>query len=85
MILGGGPNRIGQGLNLIIAVSMPHSRSRKTALKPSWSIQILKPCSTDYDTSDKLFFEPLTLEDVLHITSGKVVGGRLRSSAGRRR
>ena len=36
-------------------------------MNPSWSIRNPETVSTDYDTSDKLFFEPLTREDVLHI------------------
>jgi carbamoyl-phosphate synthase large subunit len=41
--------------------------------------------STDYDTSDRLYFEPLTLEDVLHIYRNEGCWGRSCSSAGRRR
>ncbi len=67
MILGGGPNRIGQGIEFdycCVHASM--------ALKKLGFETIIVNCnpetvSTDYDTSDKLYFEPLTLEDVLSI------------------
>jgi len=41
--------------------------------------------STDYDTSDKLFFEPLTLEDVLHIYEREKCWAQSRNSVGKRR
>lgn len=67
MILGGGPNRIGQGLEFdycCVHASM--------ALRDAEIETIMVNCnpetvSTDYDTSDRLYFEPLTLEDVLEI------------------
>jgi len=67
MILGGGPNRIGQGLEFdycCVHASM--------ALADAGIESIMVNCnpetvSTDYDTSDRLYFEPLTLEDVLEI------------------
>ena len=46
---------------------MRPSRSRRTATRPSWSTATRRRSRTDYDTSDKLYFEPLTLEDVLNI------------------
>ena len=46
---------------------MPRWRCAKTATRPSWSTAIPETVSTDYDTSDRLYFEPLTLEDVLEI------------------
>ena len=46
---------------------MPRSRCARTATRPSWSTAIPETVSTDYDTSDRLYFEPLTLEDVLEI------------------
>ena len=67
MILGGGPNRIGQGIEFdyccVHAVF---------ALRDAGFETIMVNCnpetvSTDYDTSDRLYFEPLTLEDVLEI------------------
>ena len=67
MILGGGPNRIGQGIEFDYCCV--HAAK---ALKELGFETIIVNCnpetvSTDYDTSDKLYFEPLTLEDVLSI------------------
>ncbi len=67
MILGGGPNRIGQGIEFDYCCV--HAAQ---ALKKLGFETIIVNCnpetvSTDYDTSDKLYFEPLTLEDVLAI------------------
>ena len=67
MILGGGPNRIGQGIEFDYCCV--HAAF---ALKELGFETIIVNCnpetvSTDYDTSDKLYFEPLTLEDVLSI------------------
>ncbi|MBP5264140.1 MAG: carbamoyl-phosphate synthase large subunit, partial [Lachnospiraceae bacterium] len=67
MILGGGPNRIGQGIEFDYCCV--HAA---LALKKLGFETIIVNCnpetvSTDYDTSDKLYFEPLTLEDVLSI------------------
>jgi carbamoyl-phosphate synthase large subunit len=67
VVLGGGPNRIGQGIEFDYC-----------CVQAAWAIQecgreaIMMNCnpetvSTDYDTSDQLFFEPLTLEDVLNV------------------
>ena len=67
VILGGGPNRIGQGIEFdYCCVHAAFS------LKEDGFETIMVNCnpetvSTDYDTSDRLYFEPLTLEDVLHI------------------
>jgi carbamoyl-phosphate synthase large subunit len=67
VILGGGPNRIGQGIEFDYCCV--HAAF---ALKEDGFETIMVNCnpetvSTDYDTSDRLYFEPLTLEDVLHI------------------
>jgi carbamoyl-phosphate synthase large subunit len=67
IILGGGPNRIGQGIEFDYCCV--HAAF---ALKEDQYETIMVNCnpetvSTDYDTSDRLYFEPLTLEDVLHI------------------
>ncbi|MBY0278663.1 carbamoyl-phosphate synthase large subunit [Candidatus Binatia bacterium] len=69
MILGGGPNRIGQGIEFDYCCV--HAAY---ALKADGFETIMVNCnpetvSTDYDTSDKLYFEPLTLEDVLAIVA----------------
>ncbi len=67
IILGSGPNRIGQGIEFDYCCC--HA---SFALKDAGYETIMVNCnpetvSTDYDTSDRLYFEPLTLEDVLHI------------------
>ncbi len=67
MILGSGPNRIGQGIEFDYCCV--HA---SFALRDAGFETIMVNCnpetvSTDYDTSDKLYFEPLTLEDILHI------------------
>ena len=67
MILGSGPNRIGQGIEFDYCCC--HA---SFALKEEGYETIMVNCnpetvSTDYDTSDRLYFEPLTLEDVLHV------------------
>ena len=67
MILGGGPNRIGQGIEFdyccVHAAFALHDAGFETIMVNSNPETV----STDYDTSDRLYFEPLTLEDVLHI------------------
>ena len=67
MILGGGPNRIGQGIEFdyccVHAAFALHEAGFETIMVNSNPETV----STDYDTSDRLYFEPLTLEDVLHI------------------
>jgi carbamoyl-phosphate synthase large subunit len=67
MILGGGPNRIGQGIEFdyccVHAAFALHELGFETIMVNSNPETV----STDYDTSDKLYFEPLTLEDVLNI------------------
>src|SRR5204862_3132841 len=67
MVLGGGPNRIGQGIEFDYCCV--HAA---LALRADGFETIMVNCnpatvSTDYDTSDRLYFEPLTLEDVLEI------------------
>ncbi|SDQ46174.1 carbamoyl-phosphate synthase large subunit [Quadrisphaera sp. DSM 44207] len=79
VVLGSGPNRIGQGVEF--DYSCVHA---VTALREAGYETVLVNCnpetvSTDYDTSDRLYFEPLTLEDVLEVLhaesrSGELVG-----------
>ncbi len=68
MILGGGPNRIGQGIEFDYcccqAAFALHAEGYEVVMVNSNPETV----STDYDTSDRLFFEPLTVEDVLNIT-----------------
>ena len=75
MILGGGPNRIGQGIEFDYCCV--HAAF---ALKEEGYETIMVNCnpetvSTDYDTSDKLYFEPLTMEEVMNIVDRKIPTG----------
>jgi carbamoyl-phosphate synthase large subunit len=75
IILGSGPNRIGQGIEFDYCCC--HAAF---ALRDDGFETIMVNCnpetvSTDYDTSDRLYFEPLTLEDVLHIYENEKRGG----------
>ena len=75
MILGGGPNRIGQGIEF--DYSCVHA---SFALSEAGYETVMVNCnpetvSTDYDTSDRLYFEPLTLEDVLEIVHAETLAG----------
>ncbi|MDD5727689.1 MAG: carbamoyl-phosphate synthase large subunit [Victivallales bacterium] len=67
MVLGGGPNRIGQGIEFdyccVHAAFALHDAGHECIMVNSNPETV----STDYDSSDKLYFEPLTLEDVMHI------------------
>ena len=75
VILGSGPNRIGQGIEF--DYSCVHAAF---ALKNAGYETIMINCnpetvSTDYDTSDRLYFEPLTLEDVIEVINAETVAG----------
>jgi carbamoyl-phosphate synthase large subunit len=75
IILGSGPNRIGQGIEF--DYSCVHA---SFALRAAGYETIMINCnpetvSTDYDTSDRLYFEPLTLEDVLEVISAEMAAG----------
>ncbi len=75
IILGSGPNRIGQGLEF--DYSCVHAAF---ALREAGFETVMINCnpetvSTDYDTSDRLYFEPLTLEDVLEVISAETAAG----------
>ena len=67
MILGGGPNRIGQGIEFDYCCVHAALALKKLGFKTIIVNCNPETVSTDYDTSDKLYFEPLTLEDVLSI------------------
>ena len=76
-ILGGGPNRIGQGIEFDYCCV--HAAY---ALKDAGYETIMVNCnpetvSTDYDTSDRLYFEPLTAEDVTELLQGEMSKGEL--------
>ncbi|NBX92146.1 MAG: carbamoyl-phosphate synthase large subunit [Proteobacteria bacterium] len=75
MILGGGPNRIGQGIEFDYCCVQA-----LFALEDEGFESIMVNCnpetvSTDYDMSDKLYFEPLTLEDILHVIESEKPAG----------
>ena len=67
MILGGGPNRIGQGIEFDYCCVHAAFAFREMGWETVMVNSNPETVSTDYDTSDKLYFEPLTLEDVLNI------------------
>jgi carbamoyl-phosphate synthase large subunit len=67
MILGGGPNRIGQGIEFDYCCVHAAFALREEGLETIMVNCNPETVSTDYDTSDKLYFEPLTVEDVLSI------------------
>jgi carbamoyl-phosphate synthase large subunit len=67
MILGGGPNRIGQGIEFDYCCVHAAFALKELGFESIMVNSNPETVSTDYDTSDKLYFEPLTLEDVLHI------------------
>ncbi len=67
MILGGGPNRIGQGIEFDYCCCQAAFALKKDGYEVVMVNSNPETVSTDYDTSDSLFFEPLTVEDVLNI------------------
>jgi carbamoyl-phosphate synthase large subunit len=67
VILGGGPNRIGQGIEFDYCCVHAAFALRELGFETIMVNSNPETVSTDYDTSDKLYFEPLTLEDVLNI------------------
>jgi carbamoyl-phosphate synthase large subunit len=68
MILGGGPNRIGQGIEFDYCCCHAAFALKEDGFETIMVNSNPETVSTDYDTSDKLYFEPLTTEDVLNIT-----------------
>jgi carbamoyl-phosphate synthase large subunit len=73
MILGGGPNRIGQGIEFDYCCVHASFALREEGIESIMVNSNPETVSTDYDTSDKLYFEPLTKEDVLHIVEAEKV------------
>ncbi len=67
MIIGGGPNRIGQGIEFDYCCVHAAFALKELGFETIMVNSNPETVSTDYDTSDKLYFEPLTLEDVLNI------------------
>ncbi len=75
MILGGGPNRIGQGIEFDYCCVHASFALRELGYETIMVNSNPETVSTDYDTSDKLYFEPLTFEDVLHIIDAEKPDG----------
>ncbi|MGN1038217.1 MAG: carbamoyl-phosphate synthase large subunit, partial [Mailhella sp.] len=67
IILGGGPNRIGQGIEFDYCCCHASFALRDEGVEAIMVNSNPETVSTDYDTSDRLYFEPLTFEDVMHI------------------
>ena len=67
MVLGGGPNRIGQGIEFDYCCVHAALAMREDGYETIMVNRNPETVSTDYDTSDRLYFEPLTLEDILEI------------------
>jgi carbamoyl-phosphate synthase large subunit len=82
MILGGGPNRIGQGIEFDYCCVHASFALKEDGYETLMVNSNPETVSTDYDTSDKLFFEPLTLEDVLHIYEREKCWGAIAQFGG---
>src|SRR5216117_1720208 len=82
MILGGGPNRIGQGIEFDYCCVHASFALKEDGFETLMVNSNPETVSTYYDTSDKLFFEPLTLEDVLHIYEREKCWGAIAQFGG---
>lgn len=82
MILGGGPNRIGQGIEFDYCCVHAAFALKQDGFETIMVNSNPETVSTDYDTSDKLYFEPLTLEDVLHIYEREKCWGAIAQFGG---
>ncbi len=76
IILGSGPNRIGQGIEFDYCCCHAAFALREDGYETIMVNCNPETVSTDYDTSDRLYFEPLTLEDVLAVYEHEACGGR---------
>ncbi len=76
IILGSGPNRIGQGIEFDYCCCHAAFALREDGYETIMVNCNPETVSTDYDTSDRLYFEPLTLEDVLGVYEHEAAGGR---------
>jgi carbamoyl-phosphate synthase large subunit len=85
MVLGGGPNRIGQGIEFDYCCVHAALAMREDGYETIMVNCNPETVSTDYDTSDRLYFEPLTLEDVLEIVAVESRLALLSSMAARHR
>jgi carbamoyl-phosphate synthase large subunit len=82
MILGGGPNRIGQGIEFDYCCVHASFALKADGFETIMVNSNPETVSTDYDTSDRLYFEPLTLEDVLHIYEREKCWGAIAQFGG---
>src|SRR5687768_3165645 len=82
MILGGGPNRIGQGIEFDYCCVHASFALKEDGYETIMVNSNPETVSTDYDTSDRLYFEPLTLEDVLHIYEREKCWGAIAQFGG---
>src|SRR3954468_7723816 len=82
MILGGGPNRIGQGIEFDYCCVHAAFALKEDGFETIMVNSNPETVSTDYDTSDRLYFEPLTLEDVLHIYQREKCWGAIAQFGG---
>ena len=78
VVIGGGPNRIGQGIEFDYCCVHAAQEARRLGYRTVMINSNPETVSTDYDTSDLLFFEPLTLEDVERILAGLARRGTVR-------
>lgn len=77
MIIGGGPNRIGQGIEFDYCCVHASFALREAGYETVMINSNPETVSTDYDTSDRLYFEPLTLEDILEVYNQEACHGAI--------
>jgi carbamoyl-phosphate synthase large subunit len=82
MIIGGGPNRIGQGIEFDYCCVHASFALREAGFETVMINSNPETVSTDYDTSDRLYFEPLTLEDVLEVYEQEGCSGAIAQFGG---
>ena len=80
VVMGGGPNRIGQGIEFDYCCCHASFALREAGFETIMINCNPETVSTDYDTSDRLYFEPLTAEDVLEILAKEVEAGELKGA-----
>src|SRR6202022_2177559 len=80
VVLGGGPNRIGQGIEFDYCCCHASFALREAGYETIMINCTPETVSTDYDTSDRLYFEPLTAEDVLEILAKESEAGELKGA-----
>ncbi len=78
LILGGGPNRIGQGIEFDYCCCHASYALQEIGFESIMVNSNPETVSTDYDTSDRLYFEPLTVEDVMHVYRQEAQKGKVR-------